>query len=93
MVPGTSEYKRVDSETDHTPAESRLLEVHAPVLVVMGEMDPDFKDAQAEAEWTSEALNAQVVMVPEAGHYPQSQQPQITAAAAVLFISEVTSGG
>ena len=30
-------------------------------------------------------------MVPEAGHYPQSQQPAITAAAILRFLATVPS--
>lgn len=56
-------------------------------------MDPDFNDAQAEAEWISETLQAHVVMVPEAGHYSQSQQREIATAAVARFIAEVTSAG
>jgi pimeloyl-ACP methyl ester carboxylesterase len=61
--------------TSHDPAEARLSDVTAPALVVMGEQDPDFRDPRAEADWIARALRGQVVMVPEAGHYPQSQRP------------------
>jgi len=56
----------------------------------MGELDPDFKDPHAEAEWISNVLRSDVVMVPEAGHYPQSQQPEVTTTAVLGFMSEVT---
>jgi hypothetical protein len=36
----------------------------------MGEQDPDFPDPAGEAGWIARILRAQVVMVPEAGHYP-----------------------
>jgi pimeloyl-ACP methyl ester carboxylesterase len=74
------------TKADHAPAESRLGDVTAPVLVVMGSRDPDFKDPDGEARWIANILNAEVVMVPEAGHYPQSQQPQITADAVLNFL-------
>jgi pimeloyl-ACP methyl ester carboxylesterase len=35
-------------------------------------------DPAAEAAWIAQTMHAQVVMVPEAGHYPQSQRPDIT---------------
>ena len=35
------------------------------------------------------ALHGQVVMVPEAGHYPQSQRPDITTAAVLRFLESV----
>jgi pimeloyl-ACP methyl ester carboxylesterase len=76
-------------QADHAPAEARLGAVTAPVLVIMGERDPDFKDPAAEARWIGETLHAEVVMVPEAGHYPQSQQPQITSDAVLGFLQTV----
>src|SRR5580704_16064501 len=76
----------------HDPAEARLADVTAPVLVVMGEQDPDFPDPRAEADWIARALRAHVVMVPEAGHYPQSQRPDITTGAVLRFLESVTGG-
>jgi pimeloyl-ACP methyl ester carboxylesterase len=76
-------------QTDHGPAEAKLGAVDAPTIVIMGERDPDFKDPVAEAKFIGEALNAKVVMVPDAGHYPHAQQPKITSAAVVAFLNEV----
>jgi len=36
------------------------------------------------------ALRAQVVMVSEAGHYPQSQRPGIATGAVLCFLESVT---
>jgi pimeloyl-ACP methyl ester carboxylesterase len=74
----------------HDPAEARLADVTAPVLVVMGEQDPDFRDPRAEADWIARALRGQVVMVPEAGHYPQWQRLDITTGAVLRFLESVT---
>jgi pimeloyl-ACP methyl ester carboxylesterase len=76
---------------DRAAAEACLPEVSAPSLVVMGEADPDFADPRAEAEWIAHAVDGQVVMVADAGHYPQSQRPDITTAAIVHFADMVTS--
>ena len=75
--------------TTHDPAEPVLEGVKAPTIVIMGDSDPDFKDPAAEAKWIGERLNAQVVLVPEAGHYPQSQQPEITTPAVLGFLATV----
>lgn len=80
------------SRTSHDPAEARLAAVRAPALVVMGDRDPDFPDPRVEAEWIAEQLHADVVMVPEAGHYPQAQQPQAFLAAVAGFLSAVARG-
>ena len=74
------------TRTSHAAAAARLTDVTGPVLVVMGERDPDFPDPRAEADWIARALRAQVVMVAEAGHYPQSQQPDLTADAILRFL-------
>jgi pimeloyl-ACP methyl ester carboxylesterase len=77
------------THTSHAPAEAKLGDISAAVLVVMGDKDPDFPDPQAEATWIAQTLHADVVMVPEAGHYPQSQQPAITAEAILAFLATV----
>ncbi|MFZ0130101.1 MAG: alpha/beta hydrolase [Candidatus Dormiibacterota bacterium] len=85
-------YARSFSRTTHTshdPAEARLAEVNTPTLVVMGEKDPDFPDPKAEAAWIAGVLRGDVVMVPDAGHYPQSQQPEVTGAAVLQFLDTV----
>jgi pimeloyl-ACP methyl ester carboxylesterase len=87
--PGYTKAFSLTTRTDHGPAEARLGDVNAPVMVVMGELDPDFKDPIAEANWIGERLHGEVVMVPEAGHYPQSQRPAITNDAVVRFLSSV----
>jgi pimeloyl-ACP methyl ester carboxylesterase len=76
-------------QTDHAPAEAKLDAVTAPVLVIMGELDPDFKDPAAEAHWIGSTLNGGVVMISDAGHYPQSQQPDATATALRGFLVKV----
>jgi pimeloyl-ACP methyl ester carboxylesterase len=67
----------------------RLGDVTAPTLVIMGEEDLDFGDPRAEADRIAEALHGQAVMVPDAGHYPQSQRADITNPAVVHFVDTV----
>ncbi len=76
-------------QTDHDPAEAKLGSVTAPTMVVMGEKDPDFKDPAAEARFVGDALRAEVVMVAEAGHYPQAQRPAVTSDAILRFLETV----
>jgi pimeloyl-ACP methyl ester carboxylesterase len=90
--PGYAKAFSQTTRSDHSDSEKRLPEVGAPTMVLMGELDPDFKDPRAEAEWIGSALHTEVVMVPEAGHYPQSQQPEITTAAVLHFLGEVSQG-
>jgi pimeloyl-ACP methyl ester carboxylesterase len=87
--PGYAKAFSATTRTSHDPAEARLADVTAPVLVVMGEQDPDFPDPRAEADWIARALRGHVVMVSEAGHYPQSQRPGITTGAVLRFLESV----
>lgn len=77
----------------HADAEARLASVHAPTLVVMGELDPDFASPADEATWIAEQLDGTVVMVPEAGHYPHSQRPDVTGPAIVDFLATLPGEG
>ncbi len=86
-------FSQTTRQTTHAPAEARLGDVKAPVLVIMGERDADWKDPAAEAKWIGEALRGEVVMVPEAGHYPQSQQPELTSDAVIAFLTKVAPRG
>ncbi|WP_328347700.1 alpha/beta fold hydrolase [Micromonospora sp. NBC_00421] len=85
-------FSRTARQTDHDVAEVRLAEVDTPVLVVMGDRDPDFKDPAAEAAWIGETLRGEVVMVPDAGHYPHSQRPELTTPAVLAFLGRVHAG-
>jgi pimeloyl-ACP methyl ester carboxylesterase len=80
------------TRTSHAPVEARLDDVTAPVLVVMGERDPDFQDATEEARWIADRLAGDLLIVPGAGHYPHVEDPQTVNPAVVEFIGRVTSG-
>ncbi len=79
------------TRTSHAVAEAALPDVGAPALVLMGELDKDFPDPAAEAAWIGGRLGAEVVMVPEAGHYPHSQRPDVVVPAVTAFAAEVLS--
>jgi pimeloyl-ACP methyl ester carboxylesterase len=87
--PGHAKAFSLTTRTNHDPAEARLGEITVPTLVVMGEQDPDFPDPRAEADWIAHVLHGEVVMVPEAGHYPQSQRPDLTNEAVLRFLETV----
>jgi len=90
--PGYAKAFSLTTQTNHDPAAARLGDVSAPTVVIMGERDPDFPDPSDEATWIAEKLNGEVVMVPEAGHYPQSQQPELTAEAILRFLTSLNLG-
>ena len=90
--PGYAKAFSLTTRTNHDPAEARLADVSIPTMVIMGERDPDFPDPSEEATWIAETLNGSVVMVPEAGHYPQSQQPELTAEAVLRLPCDLEAG-
>jgi pimeloyl-ACP methyl ester carboxylesterase len=90
--PGYAKAFSLTTRTSHDESEARLTAVSAPTLVLMGEKDPDFPDPKAEADWIGDTLSAEVVMVPDAGHYPQSQRPDITTDAVLRFLKAVNRG-
>lgn len=73
----------------HAEAAARVGDVRTPVLVVMGEKDPDWKDPAAEARWIAEALRGELLLVPDAGHYPMAEYPETVNPAIVAFADSV----
>ncbi|MFD3685947.1 alpha/beta fold hydrolase [Nocardiopsis sp. NPDC058631] len=63
----------------------------AAAVVIVGEQDPDWKDPRAEAVWAASVVRGSVVMVPECGHYPQSQRPDVVVPALLDLAEEVRS--
>jgi pimeloyl-ACP methyl ester carboxylesterase len=66
--------------------------VSTEVLVVMGSKDPDFPDPQAEADLIAQRLQGRVAMIPDAGHYPQSEFPELTTPVVLEFARAVQAG-
>jgi pimeloyl-ACP methyl ester carboxylesterase len=75
----------------HDGAEAVLDQVSAPTLIVMGDLDPDFPKPADEATWIATKLAADILMVPEAGHYPQSQRPDVVNPAVIGFLNRLNS--
>ena len=71
-------------------SEERLPGVNRPALVLMGAKDPDFKDPEAEASWVARELHSRYTMIPGAGHYPQAEQPEVTAPLVLSFLHQVS---
>ncbi len=91
-MPGHWRAFTATTHTSHAPVEARLGEVRAPTLVVMGSRDPDFRDPKAEAELIAGRLDAEMLMVPDAGHYPQVEYPEIVTPKVLDFLRRVASG-
>lgn len=71
-------------------AAAQLPNVRCPALIIMGTLDPDWPDPQAEAAAIVGLLPAGTgrhVMIEGAGHYPHAQYPAQTAEAIRSFLS------
>jgi pimeloyl-ACP methyl ester carboxylesterase len=66
--------------------EAMLTDTGLPVLVVMGTKDADFPDPAAEAQWVADRLGAKLLIVQDAGHYPQTEMPEQIGPAVVSFL-------
>jgi pimeloyl-ACP methyl ester carboxylesterase len=76
-----------------TPADAgaQLPNVRCPALVIMGTLDPDFADPQAEGDAVVAAMPAgvgTVATVDGAGRYPHAQSPDAVAEVAIPFLKE-----
>lgn len=65
--------------------ETRLEDINAPSLVLMGTKDRDFKDPEAEGRLVAARLHGHEHMVEGAGHYPHVEFPEQTAKSIVGF--------
>ena len=78
-----------EQAADQPGIDPEKLAVTLEVLGTLQQLDeehPDFPKPADEAAWIKDQLNAEVLMVPEAGHYPQSQQPELVGPAVVAFL-------
>ncbi len=76
-------------QLNHAEVEVRLPDVAVPALVVIGERDPDFRSPRRELAWATEAIDADGLLVPDTGHYPQAQRPDLVAPAILSFLAKV----
>ena len=79
---------------DHRVAEPWIGRVRAPVLVVMGDVDPDWNEPLKEAEWVaSNFSNAKTIAVHGAGHAPMFERPEIVNPAVDKFLQTIGERG
>ena len=87
--PGRFDAVKAFPNAPRKPSEERMSSVKAPTLVVMGTKDPDFPDPVEEGQYLAEAIGGQLVLIEGAGHYPQTEMPELTAPAVLDFLREV----
>ncbi len=82
-------FRHLTVQLTHAPVEARVGEIAAPAVAFVGAVDPDFTDPAAEAEWIRGAIDAQVTLVPDVGHYPQHQAPEVVVPATFAFLADL----
>ena len=87
--PGRMEALQKMIAASKSASEARLPKVTAPARILMGSKDPDFKDPEAEARWLAESLHAEYLMIPNAGHYPHVEMPEVTAPLVLSFLASL----
>ena len=80
------EFRELATQLDHSVVEARVDEIQAPAIIVIGELDPDYADPAAELAWSGERIGADTVLVPDAGHYPQTQRPELVVPPVLAFL-------
>jgi pimeloyl-ACP methyl ester carboxylesterase len=83
--PGRFSAAAAMAATPRQPCTERLTQVKMPTLVIMGTKDPDF-DPLAEGKYIVAQTGGQLEMIEGAGHYPQTEMPEITAPLIVDFL-------
>ncbi|HVO70641.1 MAG TPA: alpha/beta hydrolase, partial [Aggregatilineaceae bacterium] len=70
-------------------SDARLSSVKAPIHILMGTRDPDFKQPEAEVRLLAERLHATSRMIDGAGHYPHAEMPEPTLASILGFFETI----
>ena len=87
--PGRMKALQGMGRTTPTDAGAQLPNVHCPVLVVMGTLDPDWTDPHAEGSAIVAALPpglGRLETIEGAGHYPHDQFPDEVASLILTFL-------
>ena len=88
--PGRLEALQKTIDASKRASEERIPRVTAPALVLMGSKDPDFKSPEAEAKWVANALHGTNRLIDGAGHYPQTEMPEVTTPLILSFLQSLT---
>ncbi len=86
-------FQATSAALDHRVVEPWIGSVKAPVLVVMGDADPDWKDPLGEAKWVaSNFADVETFAVPGVGHAPMFERPELVSPAVSQFLERISKG-
>jgi pimeloyl-ACP methyl ester carboxylesterase len=88
--PGRMKALQAMAKSSPADAGAQLSNVHCPVLVVEGSLDPDWADPRTEGERIVADLPqglGELAVIDGAGHYPQAQTPEQLLALTLPFLA------
>lgn len=90
-------FRQLTAQLDHSVVAPRLPDVVAPSLVVIGSVDPDYRDPAAELARDAESLGGeaggnQTLLVEGAAHYPHAARPEIVTPRVLAFVDGLRAG-
>ncbi|WP_226006321.1 alpha/beta fold hydrolase [Natrinema salinisoli] len=85
--PGAAVYNELHSWLDRPDVTDRLSEIDVPVLIVHGEEDPSIDPSRAEP-MLDELPDAEMELIPEAGHTSNLENPEPATDAIRSFLDE-----
>lgn len=80
-------------QLDHREVEPAVASVRSPALVLVGALDPDYRDPAAELAEMGSALRAETELIPDAAHYAQLQRPEVVAPRILAFLAGLGRDG
>lgn len=83
---GRLESLRAMGSTNAATCEAKLDRVRSPTLILFGSRDPDFPDPAAEGALLAARTGGIAVTIPDAGHYPQVEDPDGIAGRIQTFL-------
>ena len=89
--PGRMKVLQAMCKTSPADAGAQLANVTCPVLVIVGDADPDWADPRAEGEKVIADLprgRGELAVIEGAGHYPHVQTPDEVLALSLPFLAE-----
>jgi len=85
-----SAFQATVAGANHDVVTPWLGRTQAPVLVVIGDADPDWTDPLAEAKWVaSNFTDVETVTVPGAGHAPMLEKPDVVTPGVLHFLEKI----
>ena len=69
----------------------RVARLDRPTLIIMGEADSHFPNPREEGQGIADATGGELVVIPEAGHYPYAEYPDLVGQAINAFAARATT--